>query len=160
MGGGRERKSESEQRSHLGTLLRRNFGDAARTRCVKKAEPERPEEEEEASLSCCCERAGARARGKASLRGTVCGDAFEWHRPGEEPVHRTDAARRLRLQCDAIMRCTALYKRDENQIENFNFSGRTGGLSWRGAHRQPQACSTVLLQIQIGRFDDPPIPSA
>ena len=39
-------------------------------------------------------------------------------------------------------------------IFNFSFSGRTFGLG------QPQAGSTVLLQIQTGSFGDPPTPSA
>jgi hypothetical protein len=42
----------------------------------------------------------------------------------------------------------------------FLFSGRTFGLGARGAHRQAQAGSTVLLQIQTGSFGDPPTPSA
>ena len=45
-------------------------------------------------------------------------------------------------------------------IIRYNFSGRTFGLSQRGAHRQPQAGSIVLLQMQIGSFGDPPTPSA
>jgi hypothetical protein len=43
---------------------------------------------------------------------------------------------------------------------NYSFSGRTFGLGERAAHRQPQAGSTVLLQIQTGSFGDPPTPSA
>ena len=43
---------------------------------------------------------------------------------------------------------------------NYNFLGRTFGLGERGAHRQPQAGSTVLLQIQTGSFGEPPTPSA
>ena len=42
----------------------------------------------------------------------------------------------------------------------YNFSARTFGLGERGAHRQPQAGSTVLLQIQTGSFGEPPTPSA
>ena len=42
----------------------------------------------------------------------------------------------------------------------FYFSGRTFGLGERGAHRQPQAGSTVLLQIQTGSFGEPPTPIA
>ena len=45
-------------------------------------------------------------------------------------------------------------------IEIFNFSGRTIGLGGRGAHRQPQVSSTVLLQIQTGSFGEPPTPSS
>jgi hypothetical protein len=47
-------------------------------------------------------------------------------------------------------------------VINYNFPGRTCGLGERGAHRQPQAGSTVfkLLQIQTGSFGDPPTPSA
>ena len=41
-------------------------------------------------------------------------------------------------------------------IFSFSFSGRTFGLGERAAHRQPQAGSTVLLQIQTGSFGDPP----
>jgi hypothetical protein len=40
------------------------------------------------------------------------------------------------------------------------FSGRTCGLGGRSAHRQPQADSTVLLQIQTGSLGNPPTPSA
>jgi hypothetical protein len=40
------------------------------------------------------------------------------------------------------------------------FSVRTCGLSERGAHRQPQTGSTVLIQIQTGSFGEPPTPSA
>ena len=45
---------------------------------------------------------------------------------------------------------------------NYNILGRTFGprLGERGAHRQPQAGSTVLLQIQTGSFGEPPTPSA
>jgi hypothetical protein len=44
---------------------------------------------------------------------------------------------------------------------NYNFSGRTGRLGGRsGAHRQPQADSTVLLQIQTGSLGNPPTPSS
>ena len=42
----------------------------------------------------------------------------------------------------------------------FLFSGRTSGLGGRSAHRQPQADSTVLLQIQTGSLGNPPTPSA
>ncbi len=42
----------------------------------------------------------------------------------------------------------------------FYFSGRTFGLGARGAHRQAQAGSMVLLQIQTGSFGEPPTPSA
>ena len=45
-------------------------------------------------------------------------------------------------------------------VFNYNFPGRTCGLGERGAHRQQQAGSTVLLQIQTGSFGDPPTPSA
>jgi hypothetical protein len=45
-------------------------------------------------------------------------------------------------------------------VINYNFPGRTCGLGERGAHRQPQAGSTVLLQIQTGTFGEPPTPSA
>ncbi len=45
-------------------------------------------------------------------------------------------------------------------IFNCNFSGRTFGLGWRGAHRQRHAGSTVLLQIQTSSFGDLPTPSA
>ena len=44
--------------------------------------------------------------------------------------------------------------------DNSYFSARTFGLGERGAHRQPQAGSTVLLQIQTGSFGEPPTPSA
>ena len=37
-------------------------------------------------------------------------------------------------------------------ICNYNFLNRTFGLGERGAHLQPQAGSTVLLQIQTGSF--------
>ena len=40
------------------------------------------------------------------------------------------------------------------------FSGRTFGLGQRGAHRQPLAGSTELLQMQTVSFGDPPTPSA
>jgi hypothetical protein len=40
------------------------------------------------------------------------------------------------------------------------FPVRTGGLGWRSEQRQPQADSTVLLQIQTGSLGNPPTPSA
>ncbi len=43
---------------------------------------------------------------------------------------------------------------------NYNFPGRTGGLRGRGEHRQQQADSKVLLQIQTGSLGNPPTPSA
>ena len=45
-------------------------------------------------------------------------------------------------------------------ICNYNFLNRTFGLGERGAHLQPQAGSTVLLQIQTGSFGKPPTPSS
>ena len=46
-------------------------------------------------------------------------------------------------------------------ICNYNFLNRTFGLAGeRGAHLQPQAGSTVLLQIQTGSFGKPPTPSS
>jgi hypothetical protein len=50
--------------------------------------------------------------------------------------------------------------RQRRVIFNYNFSGRTFGLGARGVHRQAQAGSMVLLQIQTGSFGDPPTPSA
>ena len=46
------------------------------------------------------------------------------------------------------------------KVVYFYFSGRTFGLGARGAHRQAQAGSMVLLQIQTGSFGEPPTPSA
>ena len=43
---------------------------------------------------------------------------------------------------------------------NYNILGQTFRLGERGVHRQPQAGSTVLLQIQTGSFGEPPTPSA
>ena len=42
----------------------------------------------------------------------------------------------------------------------YNFSDRKGGLGGRSALRQPQAGSTVLLQIQRASYGEPPTPSA
>ncbi len=50
--------------------------------------------------------------------------------------------------------------RENFGVFNFNFSGRKGGLGRRRALRQPQAGSTVLLQIQRVSFGEPPTPSA
>jgi hypothetical protein len=50
--------------------------------------------------------------------------------------------------------------RPEIEFFLFYFSGRTFGLGARGAHRQAQAGSTVLLQMQTGSFGDPPTASA
>jgi hypothetical protein len=40
------------------------------------------------------------------------------------------------------------------------FRVEQAGLGERGAHRQPQVCSTVPLQIQTGSFGEPPSPSS
>jgi hypothetical protein len=50
--------------------------------------------------------------------------------------------------------------RQRRVIFIYNLSGRTFGLCARGVHRQAQAGSMVLLQIQTGSFGDPPTPSA
>ena len=50
--------------------------------------------------------------------------------------------------------------REKLKLFYFYFSGRTFGLGARGAHRQAQAGSMVLLQIQTGSFGEPPTPSA
>ncbi len=55
---------------------------------------------------------------------------------------------------------------DETRAKVFFYFNLIFGLSTRarptrpGVHRQPQAGSTLLLQIQTGTFGDPPIPSA
>ena len=59
----------------------------------------------------------------------------------------------------------AVAVREETRGKNkncfcFYFLARTFGLGERGAHRQPQAGSTVLLQIQTGSFGEPPTPSS
>jgi hypothetical protein len=64
-----------------------------------------------------------------------------------------------------VMRFTKFsYSRKDSRqsfvVFDYNFSGRKDGLGERGAHRQPQAGSTVLLQIQTGSFGDPPTSSA
>ncbi len=62
----------------------------------------------------------------------------------------------------AVMRI-CYFRRDSRKsfvIFDYIFSGRTGGLGRRGAHRQPQASSTVLLQIQRVSCGELPTPSA
>jgi hypothetical protein len=49
--------------------------------------------------------------------------------------------------------------RQRRAIFNYNFLGRTFGLGARGVHRQAQAGSMVLLQIQTASFGEPPTPS-
>ncbi len=54
---------------------------------------------------------------------------------------------------------TTKQKREKLKLFYF-FSGRTFGLGARGAQREAQAGSMVLLQIRTGSFGEPPTPSA